>query len=108
MNSQIAIVFFMLLSLVSGAQFVNPEIVVNEMPVITIGVCKKEVREQFLNKVDKLKTEVEEEITLRKSKSKTNSKGLDEQAAKNMMNQMGYSVSDAEIQKMKTASKEEK
>jgi hypothetical protein len=108
MNSQIAIVFFMLLSLVSGAQFVNPEIVVNEMPVITIGVCKKEVREQFLKQVDKLKTEVEEEITLRKSKSKANSKGLDEQAAKNMMKQSGYNVSDADIQKMKTASKEEK
>ena len=108
MNSKIVIVIFMLLSSVSGAQLVNPDIVVNEMPVITIGVCKEEVREQFFKEVDKLKTEVEEEITLRKSKSKSNSKGLDEQAAKNMMNHSGYNVSDADIQKMKNASKEEK
>jgi hypothetical protein len=33
MNAKITVVFFMLLSFVSGAQFVNPEIVVNEMPV---------------------------------------------------------------------------
>jgi hypothetical protein len=108
MKTSIAYICFMFFGLVLHAQFVNPEIVVNEMPVITIGVCKKEVREQFLKQVSKLKTEVEEEITLRKSKSKTNSKNLDEQAAKNMMKQSGYNVSDADIQKMKNASKEEK
>jgi hypothetical protein len=58
--------------------------------------------------VDKLKTEVEEEITRRRDKSKANSKGMDEQASKNMMKQMGYSVSEADIQKMKNAGKEEK
>jgi len=108
MNSQIAIVFFMLLSLVSGAQFVNPDLVVTEMPVITVHVCKKEGRHQFLMRVDTLKAEVEREITRRRNMSKEKSKGMDEQAAKNMTNQMGYSVSDADIQKMKTASKEEK
>ena len=108
MKSKIITLFFIFFGLVLKAQFVNPEIVVNEMPVITISVCKKEVREQFLKQVYKLKTEVDEEITLRRSKYKTNSKGMDEQAAKNMMKQSGYSVSDADIQKMKNASKEEK
>jgi hypothetical protein len=98
----------MFFGLLLKAQIVNPEMVVNKMPVITIDVCKKEVREQFLKQVDLLKKEVEEEISLRKSKSKSNSKGFDEQAAKNMMNQHGMSVSDADIQKMKTAGKEEK
>lgn len=108
MKSTFTTLILMLAALVIQAQFVNPEIVVNEMPVITIAVCNKESRDQFLKQVDKLKIEVEEEITLRKSKSKANSKGLDEQAAKNMMNQMGYSVSAADMQKMKTASREEK
>ncbi|MBA4407960.1 MAG: hypothetical protein Q8S54_11585 [Bacteroidota bacterium] len=108
MKSIFTTLILILATLVIQAQFVNPEIVVIEMPVITIGVCKKEVRLQFLKQVDKLRTEVEEEITQRRNKSKTNSKGLDEQAAKNMMSQMGFSISDAEIQKMKTASKEEK
>jgi hypothetical protein len=108
MKTSLGLLVFLLVGFIANAQFVNPEIVVNEMPVITIGVCKKEVREQFLKQVLKLKTEVEEEITLRKSKSKANSKGLDEQAAKNMMKQSGYNVSDADIQKMKNASKEEK
>jgi hypothetical protein len=78
------------------------------MPAISIVVCKKEGRQQFLKQVDQLKTDVEEEITRRKDKSKSNSKGMDEQAAKNMMNQMGYSVSSSDMQKMKTATKEEK
>lgn len=108
MKTKIAILFFMSFGSVLNAQFVNPDIVVNEMPVITMTVCKKEVREQFLKQVYKLKTEVEEEITQRRSKSKANSKGIDEQAAKNMMKQSGYNVSDADIQKMKTVSKEEK
>jgi len=108
MKSIITTIFFMFFGLVLNAQNVNPDIVVNEMPVITMNVCKKEIREQFLKKVDKLKTEVSEEITLRKSKTKEKVKGFDEQASKNMMKQSGYSVSDADIQKMKTASKEEK
>jgi hypothetical protein len=108
MKSIFTTLLLMLAALILKAQIVNPEIVVNEMPVITIGVCNKEGRQQFLKRVDKLKTEVEEEITRRKNKSKSNSKGMDEQAAKNMMNQMGYSVSEADMQKMKTATKEEK
>lgn len=108
MKPSLGLLIFLLAGFISNAQFVKPETVVIEMPVITMNVCKKEIREQFLKKVDKLKTEVSEEITLRRSKSKTNSKGIDEQAAKNMMKQSGYNVSDAEIQKMKTASKEEK
>jgi undecaprenyl pyrophosphate synthase len=71
MKTTTAIVFFMFFGLVLSAQL-KPETVVIEMPVITISVCKKEVREQFIRKLDKLKTELEEEITLRKSKTKEN------------------------------------
>jgi hypothetical protein len=108
MKTSLGLLVFLLVGFISNAQFVNPEIVINEMPVITINVCKKEVREQFLKEVGKLRAELEEEITRRKSETKQNTKGMDEQAAKNMMSQMGFSVSDADIQKMKTASKEEK
>jgi len=107
MKINIVISFFMFLSFVLSAQL-KPETVVIEMPVITNNVCKMEIREQFIKKVDKLKAEVDEEITRRKNETKQNTKGMDEQAAKNMMSQMGFSVSDADIQKMKTASKEEK
>jgi hypothetical protein len=98
--------FFMAIMLIQAQT--NPELVVIEMPVITISVCKKEVREQFLKRVDKLKTEVADEISRRKADAKKSQKGFDEQAAKNMSNQAGYPVSDADMQKMKKASKEEK
>ena len=108
MKSTFTTLILLLAALVIQAQFVNPEIVVIEMPVITINVCKKEGRHQFLMQVDTLKSEVEKEIARRRNNSQNSSKGMDEQAAKNMMNQMGYPVSDADIQKMKTASKEQK
>jgi hypothetical protein len=107
MRNLVGLSIFLLAGFMAIAQ-IKPETIVTEMPVITTDICKKEVREQFFKQVDKLQAEVEEEITLRKSKSKTNSKGLDEQAAKNMMKQSGYNVSDADIQKMKNANKEEK
>jgi len=108
MKTKIIIVLFVSFGFVLQAQIVNPEIVVTEMPVITNNVCYKEIREQFLKKVDKLKAEVSEEITRRKSDSKKSQKGFDEQASKNMSNQAGNPVSDADIQKMKNASKNEK
>lgn len=108
MKATITILFFFIATTVMQAQIVNPEIVVTEMPVITISVCKTEVREQFLKQVYHLKIEVEEEITRRKADAKINKKGFDEQASKNMSNQAGYPVSDADMQKMKNASKEEK
>jgi hypothetical protein len=108
MKSFFTTLLLMLAALIVKAQILTPEMVVNRMPAISIIVCKKEGRQQFLKQVDKLKTEVEEEITRRRDKSKANSKGMDEQASKNMMKQMGYSVSEADIQKMKNAGKEEK
>lgn len=107
MKTNILLIIFMFFGLVLNAQL-KPESVVIEMPVITISVCKKEVREDFLKKVAKLKAELDEEITRRKNETKQNVKGMDEQASKNMMSQMGFSVSDADIQKLKNASKEEK
>jgi hypothetical protein len=86
----------------------KPETYISDMPVITNSVCNKESRDQFLDDVTHLKNELIEEIARRKNAAKQNIKGMDEQAAKNMMSQMGYSVSDADIQKMKNASKEEK
>jgi len=108
MKSIFTTLLLLFASLILNAQFLTPGSVVNRMPVITFTVCKTEVREQFLNQVYKLEAEVKEEISQRRSKSKTNMKGFDEQAAKNMMKQMGYSISDADIQKMKNASKGEK
>jgi hypothetical protein len=87
---------------------VSPESIVIKVPSMPSDCTEKVAWDNFFEQLNKLKTEVREEISLRKSKAKSNSKGLDEQAAKNMMNQMGYSVSDADIQKMKTASKEQK
>jgi|APCry1669188910_1035180.scaffolds.fasta_scaffold01327_6 hypothetical protein len=107
MKTNILLIIFMFFGLVLNAQL-KPESVVIEMPVITISICKKEVREDFLKKVAKLKAELDEEITRRKNETKQNVKGMDEQASKNMMSQMGFSVSDADIQKLKNASKEEK
>jgi hypothetical protein len=108
MKVTFTILFLFLATTFMQAQIVNPEIVVIEMPVITINVCKKEMREQFLKQVYKLKTEVEEEITRRKADAKRNKQGFNEQASKNMSNQAGVPVSDADMQKMKNASKEEK
>ena len=107
MKKNMSLIIFMFFGLVLHAQL-KPETVVIEMPVITISVCKKEVREQFLKKIDKLKAELDKEITRRNDETKQNTKGMDEQAAKNRMSQMGVSVSDADIQKLKNASKEEK
>ncbi|MDO9253985.1 MAG: hypothetical protein Q7U54_00630 [Bacteroidales bacterium] len=107
MKVPITILFFLIATIAIQAQ-TNPELVVIEMPVITINVCKKEIREQFLKKVDKLKAEVAEEITRRKTDSKKGQAGFDEQAAKNMSNQAGIPVSNADMQKMKNATKEEK
>jgi hypothetical protein len=86
----------------------KPESFISDIPLIPNSVCSKESRDQFLTGVFQLNTELSEEISRRKNAAKQNTKGMDEQAARNMMNQMGYSVSDADIQKMKTASKEEK
>ena len=108
MKSIFSTLLILLVALIVKAQILTPEMVAIRMPAISIVVCKKEGRQQFLKQVDQLKTDVEEEITRRKDKSKSNSKGMDEQAAKNMMNQMGYSVSSSDMQKMKTATKEEK
>lgn len=108
MKATITILFFFIATTVMQAQIVNPEIVVTEMPVITINVCKKEVREQFLKQVYKLKMEVDEELTRRKADAKKSKEGFNEQASKNMSNQAGIPVSDADMQKMKNASKEEK
>ena len=108
MKTIFTILCFFVVTQALKAQFVNPEIVVIEMPVITNNVCKKEVREQFFKKVDKLKTEVAGEISRRKASAKKNNKGFDEQASKNMSNQAGIPVSNADMQKMKNASKEEK
>ncbi|MEI6274630.1 MAG: hypothetical protein WCP08_01510 [Prolixibacteraceae bacterium] len=107
MKKKIGLIFFLFFGLTTIAQ-IKPETFVIEMPVVTTSVCKKEIREQFLQKVDKLKGRLDEEISRRKDETKKNTKGMDEQAAKNMMSQMGVSVSDADIQKMKTATKEEK
>jgi hypothetical protein len=92
----------MLATLATQAQLLTPEMVVNRMPVITITVCKKEVREQFLKQVYKLKTEVDEEITHRKSDSKDNSKGMDQQSARQMSEQAGVSASESDMKKMKS------
>lgn len=108
MKATITILFLFIATTAIQAQIVNPEIVVTEMPVITFSVCKTEVREQFLKQVYHLKIEVEEEITRRKANAKRNQKGFDEQASKNMSNQAGNPVSDADMQKMKTGTKEEK
>jgi hypothetical protein len=108
MKSIFSTLLILLVALIVKAQILTPEMIAIRMPAISIVVCKKEGRQQFLKQVDQLKTDVEEEITRRKDKSKSNSKGMDEQAAKNMMNQMGYSVSSSDMQKMKTATKEEK
>ncbi|MEI6678835.1 MAG: hypothetical protein WCL21_09525 [Mariniphaga sp.] len=108
MKSIFSTLLIMLAALIVKTQILTPEMVVIRMPAISMIVCKKEGRQQFLKQVDQLKTDVEEEITRRRDKSKSNSKGMDDQAAKNMMNQMGYSVSSSDMQKMKTATKEEK
>ena len=91
-----------------NAQFLTPELVINTMPDIPFGTFKTEIREPFLKKVYKQKADLEEEISYRKSITKENTKKIDEQAGKKMMEQMGYSVSPADIQKMKNASKEQK
>lgn len=108
MKKSLGLLAFLLVGLIVKAQILTPEMVVIRMPAISIIVCKKEGRQQFLKQVEKLKTDVKEEITRRKDKSKSNSKGMDDKTAKNMMNQMGYSVSSSDMQKMKTATKEEK
>jgi hypothetical protein len=48
MKSFFTTLILMLATLATQAQLLTPEMVVNRMPVITITVCKKEVREQFL------------------------------------------------------------
>lgn len=107
MKTSIGLFIIFFTSFSASAQ-TKPETFISDMPVITNSVCNYESREQFLNEVIHLKTELSKEIARRKNSAKQNTRGMDEKAAKNMMNQMGYSVSDADIQKMKTASKEEK
>ena len=102
MKTSLGLLLFLLIGFIANGQFVTPEIVVTEMPVVTISVCKTEVREQFIKQASKLETEVAEEITQRKEKSKTNIKGFDEQASKQMADQNGVSVSAGDIQKMKS------
>lgn len=64
--------------------------------------------EAYSAKISSLKNDLQAEISRRKSQVKANTKGYDEQAGKNMMKQQGFSVSDADMQKMKSATKEEK
>ena len=108
MSTKNLIMLFILFSTTLNAQFLTPELVINTMPVIPFGTFKPEIREPFLKNVFKQKTELEEEITYRKNITKENTKNIDDQAGKKMMEQMGYSVSPGDIQKMKNASKEQK
>jgi len=107
MKITITTLVFILATTMIQAQ-TNPELVVIEMPVVNMTVCKKEAREQFLKQVYKLKMEVDEELIRRKADAKKSKEGFNEQASKNMSNQAGIPVSDADMQKMKNASKEEK
>jgi hypothetical protein len=85
-----------------NAQLIKPETFYIEIPDLPMNVSKKEIREPFLKKVDKLSAELKEEISFRKSKVKGNNKDFDEKAAKQMAEQNGVSVSPGDIQKMKS------
>lgn len=85
-----------------------PDAFLAKIPDVDRLSCDQENNTEFFKEVYQVKEDLQLEISRRKQESKQSAKNFDEQAAKNMMGQMGMSVSDADIQKMKTASKEEK
>lgn len=85
-----------------------PDAFLGRIPDVGRLSCNEENDSEFYKEIDQVKEDLQSEISRRKQESKQATKNFDEQAAKNMMKQQGMSVSDADIQKMKTASKEEK
>ncbi len=97
--------FFLFLNIFSQHA---PDAFLGRMPDVGRLSCNEESNSEFFKEVYQVKEDLQLEISRRKQESKQATKNFDEQAAKNMMKQQGMSVSDADMQKMKTASKEEK
>ena len=101
------LILFIFLSLNVFSQHA-PDAFLGRIPDVSLLGCDEEENAEFFRNVYQVREDLQLEISRRKQESKQAIKNFDEQAAKNMMKQQGMSVSDADIQKMKTASKEEK
>lgn len=107
MKTSIFLVLFSLMG-INGYSQHAPDAFIGKIPDVDRLSCNRESNSDFFSEVYEVKEELQNEISRRKQASRQSTKNYDEQAAKNMMNQRGMSVSDADIKKMKTASKEEK
>lgn len=92
MKNLIVTILFFFLHISLKAQF-SPESFVLKIPNIPADICKEEIREKFIGQVSDLRDELSTEISRRTSAAKNNTKGYNEQAAKNKMNQQGISAS---------------
>lgn len=103
-----------ILSIISFLLFLNvysqhaPDAFLAKIPDIDRLSCDHESNSQFFKEVYQVRQDLEMEIKRRQHELNQNSGNIGEQASKNMMNQLGMPVSASDMQKMNTASKEEK
>jgi len=92
------------------AQFLTPESILIKIPEIPEGIAEEKIRDAFDAQIEELRTSVSEEIYKRKRISKEKSKGMDAEAVKTLGAEQGFTMSEADMQKMKSKqmSKEEK
>jgi len=107
MKTSTILIFFIFLFLNGFSQHA-PDAFLGRIPDVGRLGCDQERNAEFFKEVNQVKEDLQLEISRRKQEAKQANKNFDEQAARNMMKQQGMSVSDADIHKMKTASKEEK
>lgn len=83
----------------------DPNSFLSKIPALPDNACmlKEEQRAKYITEIDKLHQELNDEISLRKSKIEANAKTGKDQ----MMNKMAkeYGISDADLQKMKDGKK---
>lgn len=92
------------------SQTVTPESILMKIPEIPDAITEDNIKESYLANLEELRNIVKEEIIKRKKANKENSKGVDMEAAKTMGAEQGFTMSEADMQKMKSKqmSKEEK
>lgn len=102
--------FLLFATLTLHAQLVTPESVLNRIPEIPNAVFEDKIKDPYLANLEELRTSVKEEISKRKKINKEAIKGVDANAAKTMGAEHGFTMSEADMQKMKSKqmSKEEK
>lgn len=102
--------FLLISTFTLQSQTVTPESILIKIPEIPDAITEDNIKESYLANLEELRNIVKEEIIKRKKANKENSKGVDMEAAKTMGAEQGFSMSEADIQKMKSKqmSKEEK